>query len=235
MSRSPSLFRQSGTQLSNSNQLPTSRRTGSPVRDDRACLDEELWHKPLKGKVVKKFKLIAIAVLLLCAVGLVFYYWPSSHFNGSRAGLAGPAELYPDPRKTPGAVDPNATEEKICTPGYSSTVRSVSEATKRRVYESYGVAESQRHDADGTAAFEVDHFISLELGGSNDESNLWPEPYNPKPGARQKDVVENWLHRQVCVTHTMTLKQAQEAIRTDWYKVYLEIRKQPRKRKRAGD
>ena len=74
-----------------------------------------------------------------------------------------------------------------------------------------------------TADYEEDHLISLELGGNpNDPRNLWPEPYNPRPGARQKDTVENYLHNQVCAG-TMTLIDAQNAIATDWYKVYLEI------------
>ena len=76
----------------------------------------------------------------------------------------------------------------------------------------------------GTSAdYEEDHFISLELGGSpTDPRNLWPEPYGPKPGAREKDAVENYLHKQVC-SGAMTLAQAQRAITTDWYKVYLQI------------
>ena len=77
----------------------------------------------------------------------------------------------------------------------------------------------------GTPAdYEEDHFISLELGGSpTDPRNLWPEPYLPKPGAKEKDIVENYLHRQVC-SGTMTLEDAQKAIVADWYRVYLLVR-----------
>jgi hypothetical protein len=71
---------------------------------------------------------------------------------------------------------------------------------------------------------EVDHLISLELGGSNDIKNLWPEPYLPRPGARQKDVLENWLHKQVC-SGKMPLSDAQRMIATDWYAPYLAIKK----------
>ncbi len=77
--------------------------------------------------------------------------------------------------------------------------------------------------AGGASDYEEDHFISLELGGHpTDPRNLWPEPYGPKPGAREKDVVENYLHRQVC-SGAMTLWQAQDAIVTDWYAVYRQI------------
>jgi len=71
--------------------------------------------------------------------------------------------------------------------------------------------------------YEEDHFISLELGGNpTDPRNLWPEPYSPKPGAREKDIVENYLHRQVC-ERKMTLVEAQKAITRDWYSIYLRV------------
>ena len=47
-------------------------------------------------------------------------------------------------------------------------------------------------------AHEVDHLVSLELGGSNAIGNLWPEPYAGRWGARTKDVLENRLHELVC-------------------------------------
>jgi hypothetical protein len=73
------------------------------------------------------------------------------------------------------------------------------------------------------ADYEEDHLISLELGGSpRDVRNLWPEPYTPRPGAKEKDVVEQYLHRQVC-KGAMTLEQAQKAIVTDWFRVYLDM------------
>jgi len=38
-------------------------------------------------------------------------------------------------------------------------------------------------------------------------------------GAKSKDAVENHLHRKVCAG-TMTLKDAQHTIMTDWFKYY---------------
>src|ERR1700685_964893 len=39
-----------------------------------------------------------------------------------------------------------------------------------------------------SSAYELDHLIPLELGGCPDcKENLWLEPYDPQPGARQKD------------------------------------------------
>ena len=128
---------------------------------------------------------------------------------------AGPAGLYPDPAPTPGEAFPEVTAAQICVPGYSSGVRSVSGAEKAHVYARHGIVNV-------AGQHEVDHFISLELGGDNALATLWPEPYLPLPGARQKDTVENYLHGQVC-SGAMSLQEAQYEIATDWYAVYLLI------------
>ena len=71
--------------------------------------------------------------------------------------------------------------------------------------------------------YEEDHLISLELGGHpTDPKNLWPEPFEPRPGAREKDEVENYLHRRVC-EGSIRLGDAQRAIVSDWYRVYLQM------------
>ena len=36
------------------------------------------------------------------------------------------------------------------------------------------------------SAYEVDHLISLELGGSNEVANLWPEAATPKPASTRR-------------------------------------------------
>jgi hypothetical protein len=119
--------------------------------------------------------------------------------------------LYPDPSLTPGAVFDGVTADQICVAGYTRTVRNVSRAERAQVYAEYGVR-------DVPGAYEVDHFIPLELGGSNDITNLWPEPYLV-PGAHEKDHVENYLHDQVC-NGSMALGDAQQMIASDWYAVY---------------
>jgi hypothetical protein len=138
---------------------------------------------------------------------------------------AGPSWLYPDPSRTPGFTNSDITQanidQTICNSEWSTkSIRPPSSYTtrlKREQMEEWGLPGT-------TADYEEDHFISLELGGNpNDPRNLWPEPYSPSPGARQKDVVENYLHRQVC-EGGMTLKEAQDAITRDWYRVYLQIR-----------
>jgi hypothetical protein len=49
--------------------------------------------------------------------------------------------------------------------------------------------------------YEVDHLLPLEVGGSNDIKNRWPQPTEKlgvPMGAHAKDRLENYLHRQVC-------------------------------------
>ena len=122
----------------------------------------------------------------------------------------------PDSACTPGALMAGATVSKICVSGYSSSVRNVTTAEKDQVYSEYGITS---HYA---GQYEVDHLVSLELGGSNDISNLWPELASPTPGFHQKDQVENYLHSQVC-NGSVTLAKAQEEISTNWLDVYHQM------------
>lgn len=119
----------------------------------------------------------------------------------------------PDSRCTPGAVFEVSTTT-ICTAGYSRSVRNVSVKTKRQVYAEYGLSYPQ-----ASGAFEVDHLIPLELGGSNDVANLFPEAAEPTPGFHEKDLVENYLHDEVC-DGVIGLSAAQEQIARDWLAVY---------------
>lgn len=122
-----------------------------------------------------------------------------------------PATYRPDPACTPGAVDDAVTQANIgttiCRSGYTATVRPPTSATdkiKRAMYSAYGIA-------DGTTS-ELDHDVPLELAGSNDTANLWPEPGSlPNP----KDQVEGALRKAVCA-HKVTLAAAQQAIATNW-------------------
>ncbi len=123
--------------------------------------------------------------------------------------------LYPNPTLTPGDVL-SVDTSKICVSGYTSTVRDVPLSLKKQVYAEYGVSYPQ-----ATGAYEVDHFIPLEIGGSNDIKNLWLEPASPIPGFHQKDQYENYSHSQVC-SGVITIQEAQRRMTTDWYKYWIE-------------
>lgn len=112
----------------------------------------------------------------------------------------------------------DATKEDIRTPGYSKKVRDVPQAIKEQAYREYGITSRQPHE------YEVDHLISLELGGSNSIKNLWPESFITEPwNAHVKDKLENKLHEMIC-SNQIDIKTAQHEIATDWiaaYKKYL--------------
>lgn len=123
--------------------------------------------------------------------------------------------MFPDKTLTPGKVDPKVTAAMVCKHGYTAEVRSVPEHVHKEVFARYKI------DYATHAGYEVDHFVSLELGGSNEVENLWPEPYVGTYTARQKDAVENWLHREVCkAKDPLPLADAQRMIIDDWVSVY---------------
>jgi hypothetical protein len=128
---------------------------------------------------------------------------------------------YPNPGLTPGWINPQTSEREVCTPGFTKSVRKhFSEEEQHAVFVRYNMEHEWETNRDG---YEIDHLISLELGGSNDIRNLWPQPYEPKPAARQKDVVETHLKHQICKGE-LTMEQAQHIITTDWCAAYKQIR-----------
>ena len=58
---------------------------------------------------------------------------------------------------------------------------------------------------------------SLELRGAPAVENLWPQPFDGKFNAQVKDRLELELHKEIC-DGKITMKQAQEKIRTNWIK-----------------
>jgi len=129
----------------------------------------------------------------------------------------------PDPRCTPGAINPQVTQVNIsttiCSSGFTESIRppeSVTEPEKVASAAAYGYMGSL-HTA------EYDHLISLELGGDpNDPANLWVEPNDRTSAAttyNTKDSLENTLNRLVC-SGQMTLAAARQAIATNWVAGY---------------
>jgi hypothetical protein len=142
------------------------------------------------------------------------------HDPGEVTGtLSGPCQtrhhgMLPDRSCTPGSIDPAVTQANIgstiCRSGYTTTVRppeSETEAFK------FGTAEPA-YGQSGVSG-ELDHLVPLELGGSNDATNLWVESGSiPNP----KDAVEDALNNEVCAG-TLSLRAAQREIARNWLTV----------------
>ena len=142
-------------------------------------------------------------------VGDKYFPMPAPHtcMLGQRNG-----QLLPDPRCTPGAIDPAVTQanltDTICKPGWrekSYPPVSVNNRMKMDSARSYGLPP----DYEG----EYDHLVSRMLGGSSeDPRNRWPQPEaRPNP----KDRLEIALHEAVCAD-MIPLATAQRTIAASW-------------------
>jgi hypothetical protein len=119
---------------------------------------------------------------------------PTTTFSTPGPGL--PSIILPDPKITPGPLNPKVRQstikKTICKSGWTKTIRppvSYTNALKIQqmiLYEETG----------SPAEYEEDHFIPLELGGApRNPKNLWPEPHSQ---SKLSDPLEPKLKRQVC-------------------------------------
>ncbi len=150
---------------------------------------------------------VSVALLILSASMVSAAYGVQIKTSGCLAN-----QTLPDSACTPGAVLTTNTST-ICKVGYTKTVRDVSTSEKKQVFSEYGIPWSLHSN------YEVDHLISLELGGNNDISNLWPESSVIKNGSLTKDKLENSLHAQVC-SGKMSIGEAQREISTNWLQYF---------------
>ena len=127
----------------------------------------------------------------------------------------------PDRRCSPGAYYSKLTKAVICSSSFrTSTIRNVPDSEKHQVEVEYGlVAKSYG------STLEIDHIVSLELGGSNDIANLYPEEATlpgGAPGFHVKDKLENKLHDLVC-DGSMSLRSVQRQIAANWQAMYKKV------------
>jgi hypothetical protein len=153
-----------------------------------------------------KFLLLVAAVMAAFVIGLVV----AAVYNNDNAESVKhlvvsahcKAAIKADRSCTPGSVF-HVSRAQICTPGWSSEHRNVSEVTKESVYSSYGITHRTHYGTPGS--YEIDHLVPLELGGNNEVTNLWPEPY---PSYYLKDTLEDRMHDNVC-SRKISIKTAQ--------------------------
>jgi hypothetical protein len=124
----------------------------------------------------------------------------------------------PDRRCSPGAYYSGLTKAVICSGAFrTSAIRNVPDSEKHAVEEEYGMAPGSYG-----RTIEIDHIVSLELGGSNDIANLFPEPGAGAASYHVKDVLENKLHDLVC-SGALTLSAAQRGIASNWQALYRRV------------
>jgi hypothetical protein len=121
-------------------------------------------------------------------------------------GAALAQAIVPDPTLTPGSIR-TTDVAAICTPGTRQYRH-----PHPWIFDEYGVQFSDRYK------YTLDHLVPLELGGADDDSNVWPQPTHalePDWNDVAKDQLENRLHWLVC-TGQVDLKTAQQEIADDW-------------------
>ena len=130
----------------------------------------------------------------------------------------------PDPTLTPGALNPAVTQDNIkatiCVSGWTKTIRPPASYTNEIKLRQLNGDGAYHVDDANPADFELDHLVSLEIGGNpTDEKNLWVQHWAHPNGAHEKDVLETRLKRLVC-TGAITLAEAQNSVAADWVAAY---------------
>jgi hypothetical protein len=133
--------------------------------------------------------------------------------------LAEPALAFgvrPNPNLTGGSVRIDGRDANAAC-GQSKAHRgSMSHARRDEILTEYGLPPGEHPD------YEIDHLVPLCLGGSDDPSNLWPEPrrsIEPTWNAEAKDRLERFMCDMVC-TGQLDIGTAQEAFAKDWIAAY---------------
>jgi len=124
----------------------------------------------------------------------------------------------PDRRCSPGAYYSALTATIICAAGFrTATIRAVTESERFAVEREYGMAARPYGNT-----IEIDHIVALELGGSNDIANLFPEPGSGVANYHVKDRLENRAHDAVC-SGALSLSAARTSIATNWEALYRRL------------
>ena len=128
----------------------------------------------------------------------------------------------PDPRCSPGAINPSVTLAVLTTKGFTTKCvrdKATSAQTKKKTYGWYGIKPPAKNTG-STQTCELDHIISLELGGADTLDNIWPQCGPSRTTLwnryfKQKDTVENYLAYMVREGN-ITLAVAQRGIAHNW-------------------
>lgn len=145
----------------------------------------------------------------------------AAHAGGCTVRMSQTGFPLPDPDCTPGAVNPTLTADVLQRKGFTTKcVRDAATSAKAKAstYTWYAIPHPKRNTG-RTQTCELDHVISLELGGADTLDNLWPQCGDGSVLAKRwfkiKDAVENYLAREVRAGR-MDLQEAQDGVTSDW-------------------
>ena len=130
--------------------------------------------------------------------------------------------LLPDPGCTPGAINETLTLDVMTAKGFDTACvrdQATSAEKKQETYSWYKIPKPASNTGKNQVC-ELDHLVSLELGGADTLDNIWPQcgPSKAILNARyfrRKDAVENFLAGEVR-NGKIALAEAQKRIAEDW-------------------
>ena len=147
----------------------------------------------------------------------------------------------PDPKCTPGAINPTLKLSVLKHPHFSTKCerdKATSASRKQITYDWYGV-DKPANNKGKKMVCELDHLISIEIGGADTIDNIWPQCGPSRVVLKnryfkQKDMVEDYLAAQVRAG-TMQLDDVQAGIAKNWTQYLTAARKYYATRKEPKD
>jgi hypothetical protein len=132
--------------------------------------------------------------------------------------------LVPATEQTPGAINPCVKAKTICAPKFTTKPYRGSPPSKKvmaaynQAYPGYEKAVLNDKELPGRTVNkktegrkEIDHVISLEMGGADDILNLWPQPFQSvTAGAHDKDRIENMTKEELCEIYERNPEEGEE-------------------------
>jgi hypothetical protein len=210
--------------LTGEEQMVPFDRLSDPVKAyDYALVDVILDSLARRGYQVTKAIGIDAVALLMGAIPL-----PPSRGPGVFS-VRGPNGELPDTTGTPGATNPDVTDDPavlkvtIGTPGWTAKVRppvAYTNALKVQVMAEYGLTGDP-------ASFELDHLVPLCAGGNpTSQQNLWAQRRTGINGASVKDLTEVAAQHAI-LSGAMSLSDVQAGFMQDWTKLHDALFRNP--------
>jgi hypothetical protein len=171
----------------------------------------------LRSIFLLPYRTASISAMLLLVTSTALFVMLSARLANHHVS-EGPE---PNAAWTPGAVQ-LVSREVVCSASEEAELRPITASAAQEVFNRYGIHEPE------PLTYEVDYLIPLELGGSEDPHNLWPQPYSAGIwNSHVKDALEDRLRSLVC-QGKLDLATAQRDLARDWiaaYKKYFRTNK----------
>ncbi len=128
----------------------------------------------------------------------------------------------PDPLCTPGAVNPTITADVLRDPDFRTAEERddlTTEGRKKVVYSWYGIPEPADNEGPHQVC-ELDHLVSIGLGGSDALENIWPQCGPPDVPVGQREFKVKDAHAELSLMRDVKagadLPTIQKRIAQDW-------------------